>query len=65
MNKIEIKSFEEAYYLEELENGLKVYLFHRPEFNTSYAAFGTPFGALKLKERIGDQSFYLRTKTLG
>ena len=57
MNKIEIKAFDESYYFEELDNGLKVYIFHRPDFNTSYAAFGTPFGALKIKERTINEHY--------
>ena len=57
MLKKRIAEFGEEYCFEELENGLKVYVFSKPYFNTTYAAFGTPFGALDIKEICGSKVY--------
>ena len=57
MLKKKIAEFGEEYCFEELENGLKVYVFSKPDFNTTYAAFGTPFGALDIKEIYGSKVY--------
>lgn len=48
MNRVDSELFKETFYFEELENGLKVYINHKKDFNTTTAALGTPFGALDL-----------------
>ena len=57
MLKKKIAEFGEEYCFEELENGLKVYVFSKPDFNTTYAAFGTPFGALDLDEEYDGKRY--------
>ncbi|MBQ1477779.1 MAG: insulinase family protein [Erysipelotrichaceae bacterium] len=44
--------FDETYYTETMENGLKVVLFHRPDFVETCCALGTPFGAYHLYESL-------------
>ncbi|MBQ3562546.1 MAG: insulinase family protein, partial [Clostridia bacterium] len=36
----------ENYSLTTLDNGLKVYIMEKPEFNTVYAVFGTKYGSI-------------------
>lgn len=50
MKKIENTQFEETYYEETLSNGLSVIVWHKPEFTSSTAVFGTPFGALDYQQ---------------
>lgn len=47
--------FDETYYTAKLENGLKLIIFHKPDFHSTSVAFGTPYGAFDLKERINGQ----------
>ena len=58
MNKIYNKYFDETYYTESLDNGLKVIIFHKPEFNTSICCFGTPYGALKINEKYRNKDYH-------
>jgi predicted Zn-dependent peptidase len=48
MNKIYNKKFDEVYYQEVLDNGLKVIINYKPEFKTSTCVIGTPYGALDI-----------------
>ena len=50
--KIYNEAFDEHYIYEELDNGLKVYIFHRPSFQTTSCAFGTPYGALSIYQKV-------------
>ena len=50
--------FDETYYTETLANGLKVIIFHKPEFSTSVCAFGTPYGALKINEQFNGKEYH-------
>lgn len=50
MNKIYNKTFDETYYREVLDNGLEVLIFHKPDYLTTSACFGTPYGALNVNE---------------
>ena len=58
MNKNYNKYFDETYYTETLDNGLKVLIFHKPEFNTTVCAFGTPYGALKINEKSKGKEYH-------
>ena len=46
---------DETYYESTLANGLKVIIFHKPEFHSTSAAFGTPYGALDIVQKYDDQ----------
>lgn len=50
--------FDETYYTETLDNGLKVVVFHKPLFNTTACAFGTPYGALKINQKIKNKEYH-------
>ncbi len=52
MKKIYNEHFDETYFTHTLDNGLELVIFYKPEFTTSAFAFGTNFGALKLKQII-------------
>lgn len=52
------KFFDETYYTDTLDNGLNVYIFHKPEFNTTVCAFGTPYGALKINEKFNNKEYH-------
>ena len=52
------KLFDETYYTEVLDNGLNVFIFHKPEFNTTVCAFGTPYGALKINEKFKNKEYH-------
>ena len=49
MNKHYHELLDETYYEEELNNGLKVVIFHKKDFHSTSAAFGTPYGAFDIK----------------
>lgn len=51
MNKVE-NNFNENVYSFTTDSGLQVYLVHRPGFKRSSAVYGTPFGALNLKQIV-------------
>lgn len=57
MNKYYNSLLDETYYKEELANGLKVILFHKPEFHSTAVAFGTPYGAFDIKEEYEGQEY--------
>lgn len=57
MNKTYNKYFDETYYSETLDNGLKVFIFYKPEFNTTVCSFGTPYGALKINEKFKGKTY--------
>ncbi len=57
MKKIVKEKFQETYYEELLDNGLKVIIFHKPDFLTSSCAFGTPYGAINVHQLINGQSY--------
>lgn len=44
--------FDETYYTEELNNGLKVIIFHKPAFLSTTACFGTPYGSLNINQKF-------------
>ena len=45
MKIFENKKLQEKYYLEILDNGLKVYLMPKNEFHKTYAIFSTKYGS--------------------
>ena len=49
--------FDETYYTETISNGLKVIIFHKPEFNTTTCAFGTPYGAFDIKQKLNNKTY--------
>lgn len=57
MNKIYNEVFDETYYREILNNGLEVLIFHKPDFLTTSACFGTPYGALNINEKHLDKKY--------
>lgn len=57
MEKKYYKYFDETRYEETLENGLRVIIFHKPEFSTSVCAFGTPYGALKINQKLNGKKY--------
>lgn len=44
------KEFDEIYYEDTLDNGLKVVVFHKPLFKTSSCVFATKYGSLDLNQ---------------
>ena len=52
MKKIYNEHFDETYYIETLDNGLEITIYHKPNFTVNAFAFGTDFGALKLKQKV-------------
>lgn len=58
MKKIYNSQFDETYFEETLDNGLKVTIFYKPEFVSSCAAFGTPYGALNINQKVKDKEYH-------
>ena len=54
MNRFEYKQFNEVYYEDVCENGLKVIVWHKPLFKSTSCLFGTPFGAYDLQQITDD-----------
>ncbi len=54
MKKIN-NSFNELAYEFKTDSGLQVYLVHRPGFKKTTAVYGTPFGALNLKQKVNGE----------
>lgn len=52
MNKIENPRFQETYVEEVLENGLRVVLWHKPDFVKSFFLMATPLGSLDLYQEM-------------
>lgn len=50
--------YDETYYTHTLKNGLRVYIFHKPEFKTTCCSFGTPYGALKIHEKLKGKEYH-------
>lgn len=57
MNKIYDSFFDETYYKEKLDNGLEVIIFHKPDFSTTAACFGTPYGALNIHQSFDGKDY--------
>ena len=57
MQEINYPFYNEKCYFEELPNGLKVYVFHKPEYTSSAVAFGTPYGALDIHQSFKGQHY--------
>lgn len=57
MQKINNKFFDETYYKEVLYNGLEVTIFHKPEFLSTTACFGTPYGSLNIYQKFKDKEY--------
>ena len=51
------KILKSGYTVTELESGLKVYIYEKPQFNSVYAAFGTKYGSI-------DSSFTVNGETV-
>ena len=47
----------ESYSLTVLDNGLKVYIMEKPEFNTTYAVYGTKYGSIDTVFSLDDGDF--------
>ena len=50
MNKFAYKQFNETYYEDKCDNGLKIVVWHKPLFNTTSCLFGTPFGSFDINQ---------------
>lgn len=50
------EKYQESIYAHTLENGLKIALFHRPNFSKSFFLLGTPFGGLNTTNRDIDNN---------
>ncbi len=46
MHKTEYKTLQEAVYHQTLDNGLTVYIVHKPDFRQTYASFTTQYGSV-------------------
>ena len=46
--------FDETFYSETLENGLKVIIWHKPLFTSTSCIFATPYGALDHRQKTAD-----------
>lgn len=57
MKRVYNKFFDETYYTETLDNGLKVVIFHKSDFSSTNCAFGTPYGALMINEKVGNKEY--------
>lgn len=57
MELINYQYFDEQCYFEEMPNGLKVYVIHKPDYVSSTAAFGTPYGALDIHQLYQGQHY--------
>ena len=55
MNKIYNSKFDETYFQEVLDNGLKVIINYKPEFKTSTCVIGTPYGALDMFQNVNGE----------
>ncbi len=55
MKQLINKRFNETIYSEVLENGLTVYIAHKPNFRQSVCVFSTPFGAINLHQKINGE----------
>lgn len=55
MKQLFSKRFNETVYSEVLENGLTVYIAHKPNFRQSVCVFSTSFGAINLHQKIDEQ----------
>ena len=61
MKKVCNPYYDETYYTETLVNGLRVIIFHKPEYVSTMAAFGTSYGALDIAEEFkGKTTFSIR-----
>lgn len=58
MNKFYNSYFDETYYTKTLKNGLKVVIFHKPEFINTTCAFGTPYGALMINQKHHNKTYH-------
>ena len=61
MKIFENKKLQEKYYLEILDNGLKVYLMPKNEFHKTYAIFSTKYGSRDIEFIPLGQKDYLKT----
>ena len=57
MKKININNFEEKLYLEELENGLKIYMVPMKNKKNFFVSFGTKYGNYYKKFKVNDKIY--------
>lgn len=50
MNKVISNKYKESYFEETLSNGLKVVIWHKPNYKKSFALMATPMGAFDIKQ---------------
>ena len=51
MLKIYNDKYDETYYKEKLADGLEVIIIHKPDFLSTTACFGTPYGSLNINQK--------------
>lgn len=56
MNKVYNELFDETYYVDKLPNGLEVIIIHKPDFLSTTACFGTPYGSLKINQKYNGEA---------
>ncbi len=54
MKKTVEPRFDETFYSETLENGLKLIIWHKPLFTSTSCIFATPYGALDHRQKLED-----------
>jgi len=57
MKKHRYDNFQELLYSESLDNGLEVIIWPKPDFVNSILFLATPFGALTLREKVGEEEY--------
>lgn len=60
MKRIDNDKFKEIIYTDVLENGLQVFIIHKPEYASSSALFAVPYGSLDYQQTIGDNIFFVQ-----
>ncbi len=58
MKKTEFKKYNEVCYEDVCDNGLKIFVWHKPSFKTTACLFGTPFGSFGIKQQDNENNFY-------
>lgn len=57
MIKKTCEKFAETYYLDQCNNGLKIVVWHKPEFTTTSAIFATPYGSNDYCQLVDQEKF--------
>lgn len=55
INEFSSEILKEKFTLAELDNGLKIYLLSKPQFDTAFAIFGTKYGSIDTAFAVGNE----------